>query len=81
MFFINRFANSMFPHRLSGRFGEALNPSHPGFVIKVIVKLYVILDVGRRAAVAELRNVYKLKDEVKEGLTGFRGGFEESVTI
>ena len=35
-----------------GRFGEGLNPS-PRFFIKVIVKLYVISDGGRQAAVYE----------------------------
>ena len=30
---------------------------------------------------AELRRADKLEDEVKEGLTSFGGGFDESVTI
>ena len=51
------------------------------FFVKVIVKLYVISDDGRQAAVAELRRADKLEDEVREGVTSFRGGFEESVPI
>ena len=54
---------------------------HTHFFIKVNVKLYVISDVGRQAALAELRRADKLEDEVKKGLTSFRGGFEQSVTI
>ena len=52
----------------------------PHFFVKV-VKLYVISDDGSQAAVAELRRADKLEDEVKEGVTSFRGGFEESVPI
>ena len=46
-----------------------MEPFTPRFFIKVIIKLYVISDVGRRAAVAELRRADKLAKEVKEGLT------------
>ena len=49
----------------------------PHFFVKVIVKLYVISDGGRQDAVAELRRADKLEDEVKQGVTSFRGGFEE----
>ena len=51
------------------------------FFVKVIVKLYVISDDGRQAAVAELQIADKLEDEVKEGMTSSRGGIEESVPI
>ena len=47
----------------------------------MILKLYVISDDGRQAAVAELRSADKLEDEVEEGMTSFRSEFEESVTI
>ena len=54
-----------------------------GFFIKVrsIVKLYVISDDDRQAAIAMLRRADKLEDEFNEGVTSIRGGFEESVTI
>ena len=81
MFVINRFVGAMFLRRLCSRFGEGLNPSHTNLFIKVIVKLYAILNDGRQAVVTELRRAYKLKDEVKESVTRFRGGFEDSVTI
>ena len=51
------------------------------FFIKVIVKLYVISNDGRQAAVAELRRADKLEDEVKKGVTSFRGGFKKRVPI
>ena len=49
------------------------------FFIKVIVKLYVVSDDIRQAAVAELRRADKLEDEVKE--TSFIGlDWRECVT-
>ena len=57
-----------------------VEPYTPHFCIKVIVKLYVISDIRRQVAVAELRRADKLNDEVMESVTSFRGGFEESVT-
>ena len=49
--------------------------------MKVIVKLYVISNDDRQAAITELRRADKLEDEVKEGVTNFSGGFEEGITI
>ena len=80
MFVITRFVYSKFPRRLYGRLGGGLNPSHP-ISLMVIVKLYVIWDVGRQTAVAELGRDDKLEDGVKQSVTSIRGGFEESVTI
>ena len=79
MFVINRFADAMLSCLLCGWFAEGLNPSR--FYTKVIVKLKVISDDGRQAAVAEMRRADKFEDKVKEGVTSFRGRFEESVTI
>ena len=64
-----------------GRFGERVESFTSHFVIKVIVQLYIISDVGREAAVAMSRRADKLKDRIKESVTSFRGVFEESVTI
>ena len=77
--FITRFAHSMSPRRL--KIEGMVEPFTPNFFIKVIVKLYVTSDVRREAAVAELRRADKLKDEVNEIMTSFRGAFEDSVTI
>ena len=62
------------------RFGRRVEPLTPHFFINVIVKLHVISYDGRQVAVAELRTDM-LDDEVKERVTSFRDGFEESVTI
>ena len=48
------------------------------FFIKYIVKLNVISDDDRQAAVAELRKVDKLEDEVRECVTSFRGGLKRA---
>ena len=77
--FITRFAHSMSPRRL--KIVRMVEPFTPNFFIKVIVKLYVISDVRRDAAVADLKRADKLEDEVKEIMTSFRGAFEDSVTI
>ena len=54
-----------------GRF----EPLTSHFFIKVFVKLYVISNDGKQAAVAELRRTDKLKDEVKNGMTSVRDGY------
>ena len=46
--------------------GKGWTP-HTPFLYQTIVKLYVISDDGRKAAVAELSRADKLEDEVKEG--------------
>ena len=53
----------------------------PNFFIKIIVKLYVISDDGKQAAVTELRRAVKLEDVVTESMTIFRSGIEESLMI
>ena len=60
---------------------KRIEPFTYRFFIKAIVKLYVILDVGREAAVGEMRKADKLKDEIKKSVTSSRGRFKESLAI
>ena len=65
----------LFHRRLCRWFWVMVEPYTAHFFINVIVKLYVISDDGRHAAVAELRRADKLEDDVKESVATFRGGF------
>ena len=67
--------------RFCRRFGVTEEILTPHFFVKIILKLYVISNDGRQAAVAELRRADMFRMRFKEGVTSFRGGFEESVTV